>query len=314
MYCFNLTIKFFYQRFLKMQTKTITTLLLQLFLFSNISLGQFFYSPNDGGMSILKEKNDFHFSTSFQSSIFSKSPENIQIELGLSPRQFLSIQSNFFYQKYDSKETGFNSFNGKYYSYNLAIGLYYFFPQTHIFDYKKKRIHQRKPLFSSKSKWIEKEGLLIDIHQGYGEGRSDVFFQPPFFHKLSFQKFYSQLGIHWFGKIIGLSYVYRTGFINYYKLKGSFLGSWGRTDLGFYEELIDSAYTFQESNFRILIGVRQAKYFINLATVNRSLKFQLRNFNNYNFNMGMMLSLNDFFEKRRKKRKKQKKKERKRKE
>ncbi|MFK7772559.1 MAG: hypothetical protein AB8F94_10475 [Saprospiraceae bacterium] len=294
-----------------MQTKTTTALLLQFFLFYNFTLGQFYYSPNDGGMSILKEKNDFHFSTSFQSSIFSKAPENFQVELGISPRQFLSIQSNFFHQKYNSKIVGFNAFDGKYYAWSIAVGLYYFFPQTHVFDYKKKRIHQRKPLFSKKSKWIEKEGLLADFHLGYGEGRSNVYFRPPVFHQLSFQRFYAQLGVHWFGKIIGFSYTYRIGFINYHKLQGTFIGLIGRNNLSFYDGLIAQPLTFHESSVRILLGVKQIKYFINLSRMNTSMNFQLTNFNNYNFNMGMMLSLNDFLGKKKKKRRSKGKKKRK---
>lgn len=292
-----------------MQTKTITISLLYFFLFSNISIGQFHYSPDVGGMSILKEKNDFHVSASFQSSIFSQAPESFQIEIGVSPRQFLSIQSNFFHQNYKSKITGFNSFSGKYYSWNIAAGFYYFFPQTHISDYKKKRIHRRKPLFSKKSKWIEKEGLLVDFHLGYGEGRSDIYFSPPVFHQLSFQKFHTQFGVHWFGKIIGFSYTHRIGFINYHKFEGILFGLIGRNDIDFYNDLIANNFnTFHESSFRFLIGVKQAKYFINLSRMNKSLKFQLKNFNGYNFNMGIILSLSDFFEKKKSKKKRNRKK------
>lgn len=278
-----------------MQTKTISTLILFFLISFNISKAQFYYSPDAGNLNRLKEKNEFHFSTSFQSSIFSKAPENFQIELGFSPRQFVSIQSNFFHQKYDSRTTGFNAFDGKYFSWNLAAGIYYFFPQTHFHDYKKKRRYQRKPLFSKKSKWIEKEGLLIDFHLGYGEGRSDIYFRQPVFHRLSFQKFYSQIGIHWFGKIIGFSYTHRFGFINYHKLKGNFIGIIGRKDLEFYDKLHSSNYSFHESTIRVLVGVKHAKYFINLSRMNKSLEFGLQNFNDYNFNMGFFLSLNDFF-------------------
>jgi hypothetical protein len=257
------------------------TLLAFVFFFS--SCANYYYSPNDGDLVMLKEQHDGHISAASNLG-GSDNKKVLNIQAGYSPIKHLAFAGSYFNLSDGDKTRRYG--NG--YILNGSIGGYYFFP---IPDGNRNGIIQ----FNNPNLNMEK-GILIDLYAGSGEGKVRNFYEEGGRSQFKFRKDYIQFGIHWIRRNWGISYNARRGRLNY--SEGTIYNRLkiNRSDLDKFDELtVNNSFDLTEHSFRLHIGIKHCRYFLTITSVNETTELSNLGVENSNFNVGLILEIDAFF-------------------
>ena len=249
------------------------------------SCSHYYYAPNEGTLLALNEKNDLKLSAGGNLG-GDENESNFSFQAGYSPIKHLGIQSSFFsYKKRGEKDGVTESGNG--FISNAAIGAYYFLPT--------KRISKRRELIVNGP--VMQRGVMFDLYAGYAKGEVHNYYEPNTSSHFDFNKSFAQLGIHWQGKIYGISFVSKFGVLDY--KNGDVNGKISEEHLA---DVMDiekyDTYAFRENSLRFSLGIQHARFFLTTTWLNSS-KLDKVKFIDNTVHAGVILELDEFFRKRR---------------
>lgn len=219
---------------------------------------QYFYESNDANILLIQEKGNWNSSFSFFRNLeFEKG--NTSFQSGFSPLEHLVLSANFFHVKSKrwSIETEEDYRNG--FSTGIAVGYYYLFDQNR-----------------------KQGGLLFDSYLGYNLGNYRIDFSKAGNSKISYHKYYMQIGIHKIMDQLSLSLVVRVGHFNLKKIE--LFGKMPAVDFDYFKFMSEQRiYTVQEFSFKISYKVANVYLFTTLNFFPRLESSTFENpFNNYN--------------------------------
>lgn len=230
---------------------------LNLFFILLISLqgyGQDYYIPGEGEMLMISEVGDIKLSTVFPGEgIYSG-------QIGYSPIKHLSLNGSFIYDKTSSQSFTFagpSERTSRGYSANGSIGVYYFI---------KSKKAPPEHFFLSKDVTMQ-QGLLFDLHAGYGLGEMKNFYERSAQSSFDLHRFYLQAGAHWIFRIGSISFAFRAVRLDYTNGKAN--GALNEEELRdlFQGGIQDNnPFSFMESSFRYQIGIKQVRIYTGVTT------------------------------------------------
>ena len=247
----------------------VIILLCNLFIFSSCS--HKYYAPNDADMLTLREKNDFHISSSLQNVNDSDENKSYNFQLGYSPINHLAFTTSYFKIK-DANPDGTIRGNGN--IWNGAIGGYYFEPVNTKIIKKRFRKKERSQIFPAPSMRMKK-GLLFDFYLGHSKGNVYNFYQNDdcgtcrASSHFRFTKNYGQLGLHYLRETWGISYAFRIGKLNYFD--GNVFGHLAaisledETDIQFIEN--NNIFNLKETSIRLHLGPKHFRLYFSASVV-----------------------------------------------
>ncbi len=281
-----------------MKIKYTSFLLIFSILIMTSSCSRYYYSPDEGHLLTISQKNDFHISTSLQTLRIKDTSNQVNIQLGYSPIKHLAIQGSYFYLS-DADQDDI-LIKGRGHMGSGAIGGYYFFkpipnPLLRIFQRKNKTKNlDPPPIFSNN---YIKRGSLIDLYFGHARGNSSLDYNSRGNSIVEFQKTYGQIGFHWFNRISGFSYTFKMGQLQFDKA-----ASFGIVDLNDISrlEILEAKNDFfiRESSFRLFTGIKQARCFFNLTILSSPNQLEAVGVDNYNFTIGAIVDIDECFRKK----------------
>ncbi len=260
-----------------------------IFLFS--SCANYYYSPNDGDLVMLKEQHDGHISAA--SNLGRDSNKKVwNIQAGYSPIKHLALAGSYFSLSDGEKDRRYG--NG--YILNGSIGGYYFFPSSDDISEDRQR---KETIYSNPSNLMMQKGVLIDLYAGSGEGKVKNFYEEGGRSQFKFRKDYVQFGIHLIRRNWGFSYNIRRGWLNY--SQGTIYNELkiDKIDLDKFQDLtVDSFFDLTEHSFRLHLGIKHCRYFFTITSVNESTKLRELGVENSNINTGLIIEIDEFFRNR----------------
>jgi len=245
-------------------------ILILLFVFSFFTKpslsAQYLYESDNPNILLIREKGDWNSSFSFlRDRTFEKG--NTGFQSGYSPFNNLVFTSNFFHTKnkrWDFK-TGEDFRKG--FSTGLAFGYYYFFENFN-----------------------KEGGLLFDSFLGYSLGNYSFDFSQAGNGKITYHKYYLQIGIHKIMNRLRFSFVTRLGRLNMRKIE-----LFGRTPLEDFNQIKSLAnqklYKLQEFSVRLSYRIKMYSIFVNVNTFPRIKEFSTFEQPPINYNIGIHFSI-----------------------
>ena len=243
------------------------------------SCTHYYYAPEDGNLLALNEKGDLKASAAIGGTPSDTRNSMFSFQAGYSPLKNFAIQASYsdLNNFYERKRIG------SIYMVSGAVGMYYFE------DFK--RLNESTP------DHLSRQGILFDVYVGYGVGEVYNSYFGGGRSNFYFNKTYVQGGIHWQGKLIGISFA--TRFVSVDFDRGILSGNidtpqWNAI------ELIQSNNPFfmVETSSRIHIGTKKIKFFFSQATVFPQLFDYRIDYLFKSFQIGLMADFDAIFEKK----------------
>jgi len=248
-------------------------------LFSSCS---YVYFPADEVNDLkLNEKNDFSIAINSDPDGFTRKGGNSlrNLQVGYSPLNHLGI----FASNFKNHSGGTISENNKTYN-KVGLGTYFF--------HKKKKRKIVEYDFGEDLSFVP--GLLIDFYTGIGSGELGFeSFKLNFDYQFSFRKYFTQTGLHWQGRIGGLSFFYNFGKTNFHK------GNANGKVQGLHSEIVNTiiqntSFTTHDFTVNGNLGIKYARVYVNVNAI-------LNDFDNlgrkpyYSSNLGVALNIDEVF-------------------
>ena len=237
-----------------MQVKTQFILIFVTILFLP-SCSHYYYAPDEANVLKLNEKNDLKFSASGNSTNGNYELKHTNLQLGYSPIKHVGIFASHFNMSGD--EPIQNPIRGgKGHLNNIGLGGYYFLDSESILN----------NLVNYNDNIGVRSGFLFDAYAGYGKGHIYNYYPEGGESDLDIQKYFIQGGVHWQGKGLGISYVFKFGRINYFN--GLIVGQLDQTEINSLRNINEiREFPFRESSLKFYMGVKYARVYLNVVTM-----------------------------------------------
>ena len=231
----------------------ILLLLLLLLLLS--SCGHYYYAPDEANALKLQEQHDLKFSISGNSTNGNYELRHSNIQMGYSPIKHVGVFGSHF--KMSGKEPIQNPIRGgKGHLNSFGLGGYYFLESSSFLD----RIVKYDDEIGLNS------GFLFDLYGGYGKGHVNNYYVEGGFSDVDLQKYFLQGGVHWQGKAMGLSYIFKFGQLNYFN--GLLEGQIPIEDFNSLNNINEiRAFPFRETSLKFYMGIKYARVYLNVSTL-----------------------------------------------
>ena len=229
-----------------------------LLVFANVlffsSCSHYYYAPDEANVLKLNDRHDLKISISGNSTSGNYELKHSNFQLGYSPIKHVGVfASHFKMSGQEPKDDPLRGGEG--HLNNVGIGGYYFFNAESILN----------NLVSYEDEIGVQSGFLFDVYGGYGKGHISNFYTEGGFSDLDLQKYFVQAGIHWQGKALGISYVWKTGRLNYFN--GIINGQLGDAEINSLRDIEEiREFPFRESSLKFYMGVKYARVYLNVAT------------------------------------------------
>lgn len=275
-----------------MKTTYFQAFLLLYFSFLLSSCTHYYYAPDEGHLMSLNEKGDVKISGGV-SETNDDEDNNFNLQAGYSPINHLGLQASHFSLKRTGGKSNVIVPRGNGYITSGAIGTYYFFENNKI--RKVARRKDKKQLIPDYLKM--KKGVLLDLYAGYGKGEVFNTYSNGAYTQFNFQKSYIQGGIHWQGKLIGISYVFKAVKLDYQN--GIVLKELEPDDLEAIQSLsAHNPFSFVEHSFRIHFGLRQGRFYLSSTGISKKPDEIGLSFIDSSHHIGLIIEIDEFFKKR----------------
>lgn len=259
-----------------------TTYYLFILAITMFSCTHKYYAPNEADVLGLRKKHDTHASAAIGDL-------NRSFQVAYSPFKHIGIAGSYFHIKQKNRRNpekrGFGHI------YNGSIGGYHFFP-TGKYLYGKQG-EKTNPFFMN-------PGILAEVYIGMSKGQVFNFYDSRGRSKFDFNKRYLHIGGHIFFRLWGISYVFRTGSLNYYK--AHLLGNIVIDEQIGLDILLNERnnYLISEHTMKIHFGKNDVRLFVTASEVFSTQKLEDVGIFNATFNIGVLIEFDEFFRKKNK--------------
>ena len=236
---------------IKTNSLFVPTIFLLFIILMLSSCSHNYYAPNEGNVLKLSEAEDLKISVSGNKNgkiPFGGDIKHSNLQLGYSPIKHLGLFiSHFELDEIDNRRVG----NGHY--TNLAVGTYYF---------KKKKKRPNKMIKDNRVI----PGFLFDAYGGYGRGKVFNYYDEGGYSELYLRKYSLQGGLHWNGKIMEISAIYKLGILQYFK--GSInLPISDRHLIQLLNIREDQIFPFSQVSLHGYLGLKNIRFYCDLSIV-----------------------------------------------
>lgn len=276
-----------------MKITRFQTILSISFLFLFCSCSHYYYAPDEGYLLSLGEKGDIKISAATGSAGESngdlEKDNTSSFQAGYSPIKNLGIQGSIFSLKRVGESDDGVKPRGHGFIASGAIGGYFF-----IINERQKLLQEE---FADPLKM--RKGVLLDLYAGYGQGKAHNYYANGSNSHFDFQKSFIQGGIHWQGKMTGISYVfkvvrldYQTGIVNKEIEQEDLVAIQGISQ--------NNPFSLIEHSFRFHVGLKKIRFFLSTTLIPYSKEVDKLDYIGSSGHIGLILELDEIFRKKEK--------------